>query len=238
MTFDRSVARLIDHTILKPEAARDEVSKVCAEALEYEFASVCVNAFWTKMVAEELRNSQVKVCTVAGFPLGATLTAAKVAETLASLRDGAEEIDMVINIGALRGGERDVVKRDIEGVVLASHGHGAIVKVIIETALLDDAQKALACRLARDAGADFVKTSTGFSKAGATVADVALMRRTVGASMGVKASGGIRTLADLKAMVAAGASRIGASASVGIVRESAEASVQDVAREQVEKGPA
>ncbi len=180
MSFDRSVARLIDHTILKPEATRDEVRKVCAEALEFEFASVCVNAFWTKMVAEELRGSPVKVCTVAGFPLGATLTAAKVAETLASLRDGAEEIDMVINIGALRGGERDVVKRDIEGVVLASHGHGAIVKVIIETALLDDAQKVLACRLARDAGADFVKTSTGFSKAGATAADVALMRRTVG----------------------------------------------------------
>ena len=232
MSFDRSVARLIDHTILKPEATRDEVRKVCAEALEFEFASVCVNAFWTKMVAEELRNSPVKVCTVAGFPLGATLTAAKVAETLASLRDGAEEIDMVMNIGALRGGERDVVKRDIEGVVLASHGHGAIVKVIIETALLDDTQKALACRVARDAGADFVKTSTGFSKSGATAADVALMRRTVGSSMGVKASGGIRTLADLKAMVAAGASRIGASASVHIMQES----VQGEAREQAEKG--
>ena len=232
MTFDRSVARLIDHTILKPEATRDEVSKVCAEALEFEFASVCVNAFWTKMVAEELRSSLVKVCTVAGFPLGATLTAAKVAETMASLRDGAEEIDMVMNIGALRGGERDVVKRDIEGVVLASHGHGAIVKVIIETALLDETQKALACRLARDAGADFVKTSTGFSKSGATAADVALMRRTVGSSMGVKASGGIRTYADLKAMVAAGASRIGASASVHIMQES----VPDNAREQAEKG--
>jgi deoxyribose-phosphate aldolase len=234
MSFDRSVARLIDHTILKPEATRDEVRNVCAEALEFEFASVCVNAFWTKMVAEELRNSPVKVCTVVGFPLGATLTAAKVAETLASLRDGAEEIDMVINIGALRGGERDVVKRDIEGVVLASHGHGAIVKVIIETALLDDSQKALACRLARDAGADFVKTSTGFAKSGATTADVALMRRTVGSSMGVKASGGIRTLADLKAMVAAGASRIGASASVHIMQES----VQGAAREQAEKGSA
>ncbi len=164
----------------------------------------------------------VKVCTVAGFPLGATHTAAKVAETLGALRDGAEEIDMVINIGALRGGERDQVKSDIEGVVLASHGHGAIVKVIIETCLLDDTQKSLACRLAQDAGADFVKTSTGFSKAGATVADVALMRRTVGSSMGVKASGGIRTLADLKAMVAAGATRIGASASVRIMQESAQ----------------
>jgi deoxyribose-phosphate aldolase len=234
MSFDRSVARLIDHTILKPEATLDEVRKVCAEALEFEFASVCVNPFWAKMVAEELRNSVVKVCTVAGFPLGATLTAVKVAETLASLRDGAEEIDMVMNIGALRGGERDVVKRDIEGVVLASHGHGAIVKVIIETALLDDTQKTLACRLARDAGADFVKTSTGFSKSGAHAADVALMRRAVGSSMGVKASGGIRTFADLKAMVAAGASRIGASASVQIVRES----VLHDAQEQAEMGSA
>jgi deoxyribose-phosphate aldolase len=156
---------------------------------------------------------------VAGFPLGAGATPAKVAETLAAIRDGAEEIDMVINIGALRGGERDVVRADIQAVVDASHGHGAIVKVILETCLLDDTQKTLACRLAQDAGADFVKTSTGFSKAGATAADVTLMRRTVGSSMGVKASGGIRTLADLKAMVAAGANRIGASASVRIVQE-------------------
>ncbi len=219
MNFDRTVARLIDHTILKPEATRDEVKKVCAEALQFEFASVCVNGFWTKMVAEELRGSAVKVCTVTGFPLGAMSTAAKVAETLAALRDGAEEIDMVINIGALRGGERAAVKADIEGVVSASHGHGAIVKVIIEACLLDDAQKALACKISQDAGADFVKTSTGFSKGGATVADVALMRRTVGPSTGVKASGGIRTLADLKSMVAAGANRIGASAGVRILEE-------------------
>jgi deoxyribose-phosphate aldolase len=219
MSFDRTIARLIDHTILKPEATRDEVRQVCAEAAKYEFASVCVNPFWTKFVAGELRDSPVKVCTVAGFPLGATTTAAKVAETLAALRDGAEEIDMVLNIGALRGGERDIVKSDIKAVALASHGHGAIVKVILETALLDDAEKVLACRLSQDAGADFVKTSTGFSKAGATVADVTLMRRTVGNSMGVKASGGIRTLADLKAMMAAGATRIGASASVRIVEE-------------------
>jgi deoxyribose-phosphate aldolase len=219
MNFDRAVARLIDHTILKPEATRDEVRQVCAEALKYEFASVCVNPFWTKFVAAELRDSPVKVCTVAGFPLGATSTAGKVAETLATLRDGAEEIDMVINIGALRGGERDIVKQDIQGVVLASHGHGAIVKVIIETALLDDAQKIVACKLSQDAGADFVKTSTGFSKSGATVADVTLMRRTVGKTMGVKASGGIRTLADLQAMVEAGATRVGASASVKILQE-------------------
>jgi deoxyribose-phosphate aldolase len=226
MNFDRAVARLIDHTILKPEATRDEVGQVCAEALKFEFASVCVNPFRAKFVAGELHDSPVKVCTVAGFPLGATSTAAKVAETLAALRDGAEEIDMVINIGALCSGERDAVKLDIQAVVAASHGHGAIVKVIIETALLDDGKKTLACRLAQDAGADFVKTSTGFSKAGATVADVALMRRTVGKSMGVKASGGIRTLADLKAMVAAGATRIGASSSVRIVLETAEEMAQ------------
>jgi len=221
MNFDRGVAQLIDHTILKPEATRDEVRQVCAEALQFEFASVCVNSFWAKFVAGELRQSPVRVCTVAGFPLGAASTAAKVAETLSAIKDGAEEIDMVINIGALRGGERDVVKADIQGVVSASHAHGAIVKVIIEAALLDDAQKTLACRLAQDAGADFVKTSTGFSKSGATAADVALMRRTIGKSMGVKASGGIRTLADLKSMVAAGANRIGASASVRIMEQTA-----------------
>lgn len=223
MDFDRSVARLIDHTILKPEATREEIHRVCHEALQFEFASVCVNPFWTKLAAGELRGSPVNVCTVAGFPFGATAGSAKVAETMGALRDGAKEIDMVINIGALRGGERDIVKSDIQGVVLASHGNGAIVKVIIETALLDDAQKALACRLAQDAGADFVKTSTGFSKGGATAEDIALMRRAVGKSMGVKASGGIRTLTDLKTMVAAGANRIGASASVRIMEETSKA---------------
>jgi len=221
MNFDRSVARLIDHTILRPEATRDDVRRLCGEALQFEFAAVCVNSFWTKFVAGELHGSSVKVCTVAGFPLGAACTSAKVSETLAAIRDGAHEIDMVINIGALRGGEREIVKSDIQAVVAASHGHDAMVKVIIETALLDEAQKVLACRLAQDASADFVKTSTGFSKAGATTADVALMRRTVGKSMGVKASGGIRTLADLRAMVAAGANRIGASSSVHIVEETA-----------------
>ncbi len=217
MTFDHAVARLIDHTILKPEATRDEVRKVCAEALKYGFASVCVNGYWVPLVAEELRGSEVKVCTVVGFPLGATSTASKVAETLGAIKDGAREIDMVINIGALRSGEEATVEADIKAVVAASHAHGAIVKVILETALLDDDQKTLACRLSQRAGADFVKTSTGFSKAGATVADVALMRRVVGPSMGVKASGGVRTLADLRAMVAAGATRVGASASVAIV---------------------
>jgi deoxyribose-phosphate aldolase len=221
MSFDRSIARLIDHTILKAETTRDEVRQVCAEAREYGFASVCVNSFWAKFVAGELGDSPVKVCTVAGFPLGAGATSAKVSETLAAIKDGAEEIDMVINIGALLGGEKDVVKADIQAVVDASHSHGAVVKVIIETCLLDDAQKTLACRLAQDAGADFVKTSTGFSKSGATAADVALMRRAVGPAMGVKASGGIRTLADLKSMVAAGANRIGASASARIMQETA-----------------
>lgn len=219
MNFDRSVARLIDHTILKPEATRDDVRRVCVEALEFEFAAVCVNSFWTKFTAEQLRGSAVQVCTVAGFPLGAGITSAKVSEALAAIRDGAREIDMVINIGALRGGEREIVKCDIQAVVAASHAHDAIVKVILETALLDDPQKVLACRLSQDAGADFVKTSTGFSKGGATPSDVALMRRTVGKSMGVKASGGIRTLADLRAMVAAGANRIGASSSVRIMEE-------------------
>ncbi len=214
MSFDRTIARLIDHTILKPDAVRDEVKAVCAEALQYGFASVCVNAFWVPLVAAELKGSPVKVCTVAGFPLGATSTSAKVAETKNALADGAQEIDMVINVGALRGGETGVVESDIRAVVEASHAQGAIVKVIIETALLTDDQKVLACRLSQAAGADFVKTSTGFAKSGATVEDIALMRRTVGPSMGVKASGGIRTLEDLKAMVAAGATRIGASAGV------------------------
>jgi len=221
MNFDRSIARLIDHTILKPEATRAEVKSVCAEALRFGFASVCVNPFWTSLVAAELRGSPVKVCTVAGFPLGATSTNAKTAEALASIRDGAHEIDMVINIGALKGGERDPVYSDIRSLVQAGQDHGAIVKVIIETALLSDEEKVLASKLAQQAGAAFVKTSTGFSRAGATVEDVQLMRRTVGPTMGVKASGGIRTLEDLKRMVEAGATRVGASASVKIIEATA-----------------
>jgi len=222
MNFDRTIARLIDHTILKPEAVRSEVKTVCAEALQYEFASVCVNACWVPLVASELRGSAVKVCTVVGFPLGATSTAAKASETLAALADGAQEIDMVINIGALRGAENALVESDIRAVVEAARKGGAIVKVIIETALLTDVEKVLACQLAQAAGADFVKTSTGFSKSGATVQDIALMRRTVGPVMGVKASGGIRTLDDVKAMVAAGATRIGASAGVRILEATAD----------------
>jgi deoxyribose-phosphate aldolase len=219
--IDPQLAALIDHTILKPEATRADVSKVCREARQYGFASVCVNPYWVPLVREELGGSAVKVCTVVGFPLGATSTVAKVAETGAALRAGAQEIDMVINVGALRSGDLDAVKMDIAEVVKAAHPAGAIVKVILETALLDDNQKTTACRLAKEAGADFVKTSTGFGPSGATAHDVELMRRTVGPSMGVKASGGIRTLEDLRTMTAAGASRIGASASVKIVEAAA-----------------
>jgi deoxyribose-phosphate aldolase len=212
-----SIASLIDHTLLRPEATRVDILQLCREAREYEFASVCVNPYWVPLAAAELAASQVKVCTVVGFPLGATSTEAKVAETEAALAAGAQEIDMVQNIGALRGGDRQAVQQDIEAVVMVAHRAGAIVKVILETALLDDDQKTAACLLAKAAGANFVKTSTGFGPSGATVHDVELMRRTVGPVMGVKASGGVRTLDDLNKMVAAGATRIGASASVKIV---------------------
>lgn len=214
---DPAIARLIDHTLLRADATRADILQVCREARQYGFASVCVNSYWVPLVAKELAGSQVKVCTVVGFPLGAMSTEGKVAETEAALRAGAREIDMVQNIGALRTGGTDAVRNDIAAVVAAAHGAGAIVKVILETALLDDQQKVTACMLAKDAHADFVKTSTGFGPSGASVHDVELMRRTVGPEMGVKASGGIRTLEDLKKMVAAGANRIGASASVKIV---------------------
>jgi len=219
--IDPSIAALIDHTILKPDATRADVLKVCREAREYHFASVCVNPYWVPVVARELAGSGVKVCSVIGFPLGATTTDAKVAETAGALRNGAQEIDMVINVGALRSGDFDAVKNDIQQVVRVAHQAGAIVKVILETALLDDAQKTAASRLAKAAGADFVKTSTGFSSSGATAHDIALMRAAVGPEMGVKASGGIRTLQDVQAMTAAGATRIGASASVKIVEATA-----------------
>jgi len=219
--IDPSIAALIDHTILKPEATRTDVIKVCREARQYNFASVCVNPYWVPLVRAELAGTPVKVCSVVGFPLGATSTEAKAAETAAAVRDGAQEIDMVINVGALRSGEQDAVRKDIHEVVKAAHQGGAIVKVILETALLDDNQKALACMLAKAAGADFVKTSTGFGPSGATAHDIALMRQAVGPAMGVKASGGIRTLEDLQTMTAAGATRIGASASVKIVEATA-----------------
>jgi deoxyribose-phosphate aldolase len=211
------IARLIDHTLLKPEATRDDIVRLCGEARQYGFASVCVNPYWVALAAKELAGSPVAVCTVVGFPLGATTTASKAADTTDAVRAGAREIDMVINIGALRSGDHETVKADIQEVVRTAHAGGAIVKVIIEAALLDDAQKAAACGLAKEAGAEFVKTSTGFGPGGATAKDVALMRRVVGPAMGVKAAGGIRTYEDLKAMTEAGASRIGASASVKIV---------------------
>jgi deoxyribose-phosphate aldolase len=219
--IDPAIASLIDHTILKADATRADVVKVCREARQYTFASVCVNPYWVPLVKAELAGTPVKVCTVVGFPLGATSTEAKVTETAAALRAGAQEIDMVINVGALRSGDHEAVKVDIQEVVRVSHAAGAIVKVILETALLDDNQKAVACTLSKLAGADFVKTSTGFGPSGATAHDVALMRQVVGPAMGVKASGGIRTLADFRAMTAAGASRIGASASVKIVEAAA-----------------
>lgn len=214
---DPSIAALIDHTILKPEASREEVLKICAEARQYGFASVCVNPYWIPLVAAELRGTPVKVCTVVGFPLGATSTAAKVCETENTVRAGAQEVDMVINVGALKSCDHETVRNDIQSVAEAAHRGGAILKVILETALLTDEEKAIACTLCKMAGADFVKTSTGFAKHGATAQDVALMRKIVGPEMGVKAAGGIRTYEDFKAMTEAGASRIGASASVKIV---------------------
>lgn len=215
------VASLIDHTLLKPEAKLDDICKVCHEARQHGFASVCINPYWVSVVAAELSGSPVKVCTVVGFPLGANTSAIKQAEAQQAIQDGAQEIDMVLNVGALRSGQYDAVEADIRGVVEVSHAAGAIVKVILETCLLDDRQKIAASLLARSAGADFVKTSTGFSTGGATVADVALMRLAVGPDLGVKASGGIRSLEDLQKMVAAGATRVGASASVNIVQATA-----------------
>jgi len=208
------LAKYIDHTLLKPDASEEAVLKLCAEAREFGFASVCVNGSFTELVARELKGSGVKTCVVVGFPLGAGTSAAKAFETADAVSRGAEEIDMVISVGRLRSGETASVREDIRAVVQAAEG--ALVKVIIETCLLTDEQKKLACCLAEEAGAHFVKTSTGFSTGGATVEDVALMRRVVGDRLGVKASGGIRTREDAERMIAAGASRIGASASVGI----------------------
>jgi deoxyribose-phosphate aldolase len=209
------MAALIDHTLLKADATESDIRKLCAEARQHVFASVCVNPAWVGLAAKLLDGSPVKVCTVIGFPLGATTATAKAVETRDAIANGAREIDMVINVGALKSGDDDRVRRDIAAVVEAARGT-AIVKVILETALLSREEKVKACLLAKMAGADFVKTSTGFSTGGATVEDIALMRQTVGPDMGVKASGGIRDRATADAMVAAGATRIGASASVAI----------------------
>jgi deoxyribose-phosphate aldolase len=208
----------IDHTLLKPDATLAEVDKLCGEALEHRFASVCVNSQHVRRCAEILRGSGVAVCSVIGFPLGAMASEVKAFEARRAIEDGACEIDMVMSIGALKSGAHDFVRADIQGVAQTCHARGAKLKVILETGLLTDPEKVLACQLAQAAGADFVKTSTGFSKGGATVEDVALMRRTVGPVMGVKASGGVRDAAQAKALLEAGATRIGASASVAIAK--------------------
>ncbi|HYH86479.1 MAG TPA: deoxyribose-phosphate aldolase [Pyrinomonadaceae bacterium] len=215
----RDWASLVDHTLLKPEASEADITRLCEEAAQYRFASVCVNPTWVKTSACVLRGSGVPVCTVVGFPLGATLADVKAYETRRAIYDGAREIDMVINIGALKSGDDCAVEYDIRAVVEAAHEHGVLVKTIIETALLTDDEKVRACLAAKRAGADFVKTSTGFAKSGATVADVALMRRTVGQDMGVKAAGGVRGITDARAMVEAGATRLGASVGVKIAQE-------------------
>jgi deoxyribose-phosphate aldolase len=214
-----AIARLIDHTVLKPQATEADIVRACREALEYGFASVCVNPYYVPLVADMVRGSKVLTCTVVGFPLGANMPETKSAETARAVADGAQEIDMVINVGALKSARYDWVRHDAEQVVAAAHRGGAIVKVILETALLTDEEKIIACEICRDAGAAFVKTSTGFGPGGATTDDVALMRRVVGMRMGVKASGGIGSRKDAAAMIAAGATRIGASAGVRITRE-------------------
>jgi deoxyribose-phosphate aldolase len=213
--LDDAITPLIDHTLLKPEATESQVSKLCREAAEFGFASVCVNPWYVPLAARLLRGTPVRACTVIGFPLGANRTVTKNFEATQAVADGATELDMVINVGALKSGADELVEADIRAVVDAGTGD-TLVKVILETALLDADEIVRACRLARDAGADFVKTSTGFGPGGATVEDVSLMRRTVGRSMGVKASGGIGTRQDAAAMIAAGATRIGASAGVRI----------------------
>jgi deoxyribose-phosphate aldolase len=214
---EADLAALIDHTLLKPDATVGEIETLCAEAVKFSFASVCINPGYVPLCARLCRGSDVKVCTVIGFPLGATSTAAKAFEAEQAIRDGAQEVDMVINVGMLKTGETEYVQSDIFAVASAARRSRVLCKVIIETGLLTDEEKIKACVLAKRAGADFVKTSTGFAKGGATAGDVALMRRVVGSAMGVKASGGVRSREDALAMVASGADRIGASASVKIV---------------------
>ncbi len=212
----RELARMIDHTLLKPDATEAQIRRLCDEGREHQFMAVCVNPYWVPLCAELLAGTDVRVGTTIGFPLGASRTEIKAVEAEDAVARGAREVDMVINVGALKSGRRDVVLNDIRAVVSAVSGE-ALVKVIIETGLLTDEEKVIACQLAQEAGADFVKTSTGFGTGGATVEDVALMRRTVGPDMGVKASGGVRDLATALAMIEAGATRIGASAGVAIL---------------------
>src|SRR6266542_23938 len=217
----RDWASLIDHTLLKPDATESEIKRLCEEAAQYHFASVCVNPTWVRVSACHLQGTGVPVCTVIGFPLGATLSDVKAYEARRTIMDGAREVDMVINVGALKSGDDCLVEHDIRSVVEVAHEYNVTCKVIIETALLTDDEKVRCCLAAKAAGADFVKTSTGFSKGGATVADIALMRRTVGSDLGVKASGGVKGLDDARKMVEAGATRIGASVGVKIAQEAA-----------------
>jgi len=216
------LARYIDHTLLKPDGTPAQVERLCEEALEHHFASVCVNPAFVPLAAEKLRGSDVEVCTVVGFPLGATSTASKVCEAEIAIAQGATEIDMVQAVGLLKAGEHDRVREDIAAVAAICHAHGAVLKVILENALLTDEEKKIACRLCQEAGADFVKTSTGFAKSGAAIADVALMRETVGPEMGVKAAGGIHSYEEALAMIEAGATRIGASGSLTIIGDAPE----------------
>lgn len=214
------MAGLIDHTLLKPDASAKDIDTLCTEAAAFHFATVCVNPAWVGLAARRLHGSGVGVCSVVGFPLGATTPDVKQYETRRAIFDGAAEIDMVVNVGALKSADLRLVSADIEAVTMPCRNAGVVSKVIIEAALLTDEEKVTACTLAKAAGADFVKTSTGFGPGGATVADVTLMRRVVGDQMGVKAAGGVRDLEQVRAMVAAGATRVGASAGVRIVRES------------------
>jgi deoxyribose-phosphate aldolase len=216
--IDGSLSHMIDHTLLKPDATQDEIARLCYEARKFGFASVCVNPTNVRLCAQLLKGSDVLICTVVGFPLGATSIESKVFEAQKAIRDGATEVDMVINVGALKSHDYQLVERDIASVAHVCHADDAILKVIIEAALLTDEEKVAACQIAKVAGADFVKTSTGFGPGGATAEDVTLMRHVVGPKMGVKAAGGIRTYADAQRMIAAGASRIGASASVKIIQ--------------------
>ncbi len=213
------LARTIDHTLLKPDATGEQIAHLCTEARRYRFAAVCVNPTHVKQCVQLLRDTDVAVCTVVGFPLGATLTEVKVFEAERVVDEGAGEVDMVMNVGALKSQDHGLVERDVAAVAQACHHRDALLKVIIEAALLTDSEKEIACRLAKVAGADFVKTSTGFGPGGATVEDVALMRRVVGPTVGVKAAGGIRTCAAARAMIAAGANRIGTSSGVRIMQE-------------------
>lgn len=214
---DKNIAAKIDHTLLKPDATPKEITELCEEAKKYHFASVCINPGYVSLCSSLLRDTDVRVCTVVGFPLGSNTTEVKRFETEQAIRNGATEIDMVINVGRLKANDHDYVENDVQEVVQTAKRSGALVKVIIEAALLTDEEKVRACLICKKVGADFVKTSTGFSKGGATVGDVALMKYVVGSSIGVKAAGGIRSKEDAEAMIASGADRIGASASVKIV---------------------